>query len=247
MIATERRRYILNSLNRKGCISLKDIAKELDVSEITIRRDLEKLEAEGKLQRVQGGAATPDYPEGAELATSQKIPINSKEKSIVATYAASQVQEGDCVYVDTGTSMLPLIMQISQKQIQIITNNTLFVNTIKNCSAKIYLVGGEYVPHFNMNVGPLALEMLGQFYFDKAFISCSGYDALSRTVYDTTPEGMVIKQKAMELSTKKYLLLDSSKFEKKGFLQLCSSDVFDAVFCNAFELAGPAPSNLKMV
>ena len=56
MIALERKRYILNALKEKGIINLREIAKELNMAEITIRRDFEKLEAEGKLKRVQGGA-----------------------------------------------------------------------------------------------------------------------------------------------------------------------------------------------
>ena len=76
MIALERKRYILNALKEKGIINLREIAKELNMAEITIRRDFEKLEAEGKLKRVQGGATIGEDSQNdvsAELTMNRKI------------------------------------------------------------------------------------------------------------------------------------------------------------------------------
>lgn len=247
MIAAERKRYILEALNSRGCISLKEVAKALKVAEITIRRDFEKLEAEGKLKRVQGGAAALEELDGAELATPQKLSVNSREKSLVAEYAASLVKDGDCVFIDSGTTMYPLANLLIRKRIQIITNNTLLLNMIKKSTARIFLVGGEYVPNYNMSVGPFALEMLRQFYFDCAFLSCSGFDVTNQVVYSTEPESMVIKQTAMEIASKNYLLLDSSKFEKRGFLKLCDANRFDAILCNQCELNGQEADNMVFV
>ena len=75
MIASERKLYIMNRLNEKGIINLKEIARELAISEITVRRDFEKLEKEGKLKRVQGGAALEEVLEDAELTMKERISI----------------------------------------------------------------------------------------------------------------------------------------------------------------------------
>lgn len=108
MIASERRKVILNSLNSRGIISLKDMATELGVAEITVRRDVEKLEQEGKLKRVQGGAASLEESDGAELTMQKRTTIHSQEKMMVAQYAAELVQDGESVFLDGGTTMVPL-------------------------------------------------------------------------------------------------------------------------------------------
>ena len=93
MIASERRRYILNALNLRGVISLKDTARELGVAEITVRRDFEKLESEGKLKRVQGGATSLEELDGAELTMTSKLPMHMHGKEAVAQYAADLVRD----------------------------------------------------------------------------------------------------------------------------------------------------------
>lgn len=109
MIATERKRYIIQQLNEKGIINLKEIAKELKISEITARRDFEKLEAEGKLKRVLGGATLDTdqemAPDGAELTMKEKKMLHKKEKERIAEFAAQFVQDDDSVFLDAGTSM----------------------------------------------------------------------------------------------------------------------------------------------
>ena len=83
MIAYERRKIILQTLSSKGVVSLKELASKLDTSEITIRRDIEKLEAEGKLRRVQGGAASLEEAEEAELTMKQRLPLWRRHISAV--------------------------------------------------------------------------------------------------------------------------------------------------------------------
>lgn len=244
MIASERRRYILEALSAKGVISLKDTAKQLGVAEITARRDFEKLEGEGKLKRVQGGAAFLDDPDGAELTMSGKLPKNMREKEAVALIAASLVSDGDSVFIDGGTTMLPLAMLLVKKDIRIVTHNMLIFEKIRKATARIILIGGEYFPHYSMNLGPIAQEMLKQFYFDKAFFGCSGVDVAQKMVYTTEPESMHMKRIAMQNSKQNHLLIDSSKFEKRGFLKLSDTDDFTSIFTDKYEGTDEALENL---
>ena len=117
MIAYERRKFILQTLSSKGVVSLKELALKLDTSEITIRRDIEKLEAEGKLRRVQGGAASLEEAEEAELTMKQRLPIRMDVKSRIAAFAASRVQNGETVFLDAGTTMVPLAMEIGRAHV----------------------------------------------------------------------------------------------------------------------------------
>lgn len=234
MIASERRRHILSSLNSRGVISLKDMAAELSVAEITVRRDIEKLEAEGKLKRVQGGATSLEDPDGAELTMKQKLPIHTAEKAIVAGYAANLVQDGDTVFLDGGTTMMPLAVLLMQRHVNIVTYNTMFLAKNANPAARIFLIGGEYSPHYEMNVGLIAQDLLKQFYFDVAFFGCSGVDLEKQTVCSTEMQSLAMKRVALEQATKKYLLMDSSKFTMKSFMRVCSITQFDAVVCDKY-------------
>lgn len=247
MIASERRRFILESLNSKGVISLKDTARDLGVAEITVRRDFEKLEAEGKLKRVQGGATALDDLQGAELTMSQKLPIHMHEKEIVAAYAAELVQDGDCVFIDGGTTMLPFAAALMRKNVRIITYNTMILKKATKPNARIFLIGGEYLPHYNMNVGPIAQDMLKQFYFDSAFFGCAGVDLGQQMAYTTETESLVMKRIAMENAKRNYLLVDSTKFSTKGFLKLCETSQFDSIICNACSPEEPLPENLYII
>ncbi|HML46200.1 MAG TPA: DeoR/GlpR family DNA-binding transcription regulator [Clostridia bacterium] len=246
MIASERRRYILETLGSKGVIILKDTTRELGVSEITVRRDFEKLEADGKLKRVQGGATALEDPDGAELTMIGKLPQDMDKKEAVAAFAASMVEEGESVFIDGGTTMVPLAALLMKKRIRIITYNTLLLPKAAHPSAQIIIIGGEYLPYYNMNLGPLAQDMLKQFYFDRAFIGCSGIDLAQRKVYLTEPGSLSMKRIAMENAKKNYLLVDASKFSKRGFLQLCDLDRFDAVLADSFNQEGPMPENIRV-
>ena len=229
MIAFTRRAFILESLEKNGVISIKDAAKKLEVAEITIRRDFEKLETEGKLKRVQGGAAMTDSLDGAELTMTSKLPQNTEKKEKIAQDAVSLVNTGDSVFIDGGTTMLPLAAHLLRLRVRIVTYNTLVLHQSSHPVAEIILIGGEYKPHYNMNVGSLAQEMLKQFYFDRAFYGCAGIDAQRQLVYTTEYESLNMKKIAMENAKGNHLLVDSSKFKKQGFLKLCDTTAFDSI------------------
>jgi len=229
MIAFTRRAFILELLENKGIISIKDAAKELNVAEITIRRDFEKLEAEGKLKRVHGGAATPGNLDGAELTMTSKLPQNIAAKEKVAQKAASIVRAGESIFIDGGTTMMPLAAQLMKLRVKIVTYNTMILQQAYNPAAEIILIGGEYKPHYKMNVGSLAQEMLKNFYFDRAFYSCAGIDAKHQVVYTTEYESLNMKKIAMKNAKENHLLVDSSKFSKQGFLKFCDTVTFASI------------------
>lgn len=231
MIASERRREILSALNRDGIITLRDIAQRLNVAEITVRRDFEKLEAEGKLKRVQGGASL-DERESAELTMTQKLPIHMPEKEAIAEYADSLIMDGDCIFIDAGTTGLPLAAKLIKRNVRIITYNTLLLERMKKSSAKLFVIGGEYLPYYNMTVGPFAQESLKQFHFDIAFFGCSGIDVSSKSVFTTEIESLQMKKIALQNADKKILLADNYKLQSKGFLRICDAEVFDQVIIN---------------
>ncbi len=247
MIASERKLYIMNCLNKKGIINLKEIARELAISEITVRRDFEKLEKEGKLKRVQGGAALEEVLEDAELTMNERISINMDEKRKVAEYAAGLVNDGDCIFVDAGTSMVPLVEYLMNKRIRLVTCNELVLRKTTNAVAEIIVVGGKFLPYYSMTVGPLAQDVLKQFHFNFSFIGCTGIDAHQGVAYTTETESMLMKRIALENTDKCVLLLDDSKLQVRGFLKFAELADFATVVCNGKPPEGEMPENIVFI
>lgn len=252
MIASERILYIMKSINELGVVNLKDIAGQLGISETTVRRDFEKLEQQGKLKRVQGGATTQGGTEelldNAQISTRLKTNVNAEQKQVVGAYAASLVRDGECVYVDDGTSILPMVELLMQKKVHIVTNSTLVLSKAKRGIADVFFVGGLYQPHYDRLVGSIALETLSKFQFDHAFIGCFAASLEKQMAYTLEMDCMSLKAMAMENASKKYLLLDDSKLAKAGFYAIAGLQTFDAIICNRAEgLPECLPENFVLV
>ena len=140
MIATERMDYILQKLEAETTVTIKEIAASLNVSEATIRRDFERLEQKGLALRVRAGATkTSGSPLGnvAPLITSEKLTEHMEEKNVIAKAAASLIQDGQCIFLDGGTSVAQLIDFIQDKRIKIVTPNLLIPRKLYNMDMDI--------------------------------------------------------------------------------------------------------------
>jgi len=226
----------MQQLNEKGIIILKEISKELEISEVTARRDFEKLEREGKLKRVLGGATLDENQEvstdGAELTMKEKKMLHKKEKQNVAEFAARYVQDDDSVFLDAGTSMVPLMRILEKRKVKIVTYNELLISSAVNPVADIFVIGGQHRPYYSINVGPVAQDVLKQFYFNKAFLGCSGIDLNQNMVYTTEMESLLMKRIALENSDESYLLVDHSKLNRRNYLKLAETSAFTNIICN---------------
>ena len=140
MIATERMDYILQKLEAETTVTIKEIAASLNVSEATIRRDFERLEQKGLALRVRAGATkTSGSPLGnvAPLITSEKLTEHMEEKNVIAKAAASLIQDGQCIFLDGGTSVAQLIDFIQDKRIKIVTPNLLIPRKLYNMARQV--------------------------------------------------------------------------------------------------------------
>ena len=232
MIATERASYILNKLRDKNTVSLKEIASELDVSEATVRRDFERLDKEGFVVRVRSGAkrvepVVPDHV--TPLVTSEKLTEYTEEKNAIAKFAAGFVHDGDCVFLDGGTTIAPMIDFIQDKKIKIVTHNLLIPRRLKKMNVDIFLLGGHYTQFHESTMGVYTEKMVSQFHFDHAFFGCSGIELVHQMVYNDDIATVPVKEVAMKYSNKNYLLADSSKLGKTSFCRFSNLSAFDSI------------------
>ncbi|MDO5146565.1 MAG: DeoR/GlpR family DNA-binding transcription regulator [Eubacteriales bacterium] len=240
MIASQRYEKIVEMVEKKGIVNTKEMARAMDVTETTIRRDCEELEKQGKLIRVHGGAkrvgegSHPSEKEEKDFWGSQE---HYEEKCQVCKRAADFVREGDCIFLDEGTTTVLMLQYLKGKSIKIVTHNLLVAEAFRemDLDAELFLIGGRYIKEFNMSVGPVALGDLSRFNFDHAFLGCAGVDMDRQVAYTTEVETMMIKEKAMSQSSENYLLMDSSKLTMKGFYSFRKTKDFDAILCNDCE------------
>ena len=148
MLSAERKLYILKKLESEQTIQVKQVAKELHVSESSIRR-------ENKVDRIYGGAVKKEreriLTDEAEIKMMERMSIHYDKKLRICKAASTLVEDGECVFLDGGTSIVPMIHFLSSRPIKIVTNNHLIVQNVQNPKAKIIVIGGEFNTKYRMS------------------------------------------------------------------------------------------------
>lgn len=251
MIATERFDYILKKLEQETTVTIKDIAASLHVSEATVRRDFERLEQKGLALRVRAGATKVDSPSlgnVAPLITSEKLTEHMEEKNAIAKFAAGLIEDGQCIFLDGGTSVAQLIDFIQDKRVKIVTPNLLIPRKLTNMDMDIFLIGGRYMHFHESTVGTYAEKMISQFHFDYAFFGCSGIELNNQLAYNDDIETVPVKEVAMRCAEKSVLLADSSKIGKTSVCRFSPISSFDNVIIFEPEsISIDYPSNFTII
>ncbi|MDH2336677.1 DeoR/GlpR family DNA-binding transcription regulator [Clostridium perfringens] len=210
MLSEKRHEIILNLLKLKGFVSLTELLEATESSESTIRRDLSYLESINLLKRVHGGAKSLANV-SKELSYNEKSSKSIHEKRAIAKYAASLIEDGDCIFVDAGTTTYELIDYLEGKDILVVSNGLSHIDTLIQKNIKCYVIGGNIKISTKAITGCDALMCLSKFRFDKCFIGTNG---VHHTYGLTTPdtEEAILKECAINNSRKAYVLADDSKF-----------------------------------
>lgn len=213
MIPYQRRMQMLQLLEQSEIVSLSDFCQVLkNVSESTVRRDLKTLEAEGQIILLRGGGAC--LKKG-----SYEVPLNSKsiknvnEKEIIARYAASLVNDGESIYLDSGSTTLRMVRHLKNKDITIVTTHAMILQEIQETKLKCILVGGEINISTASILGTKTNSELSNMFFDKAFVGCNGF---SDKAGISTPDIREAEKKQIVAhnSSETFVLADSSKSGK---------------------------------
>jgi DeoR family fructose operon transcriptional repressor len=178
-IPAERQRLIRELVRSQGVVKVVDLSDRLDVSEITIRRDLETLEQEGILERTHGGAIYSQRKHFESLFT-DKGHVHRQEKKAIGQAAAAMMEDGDTLLINSGSSTLQVIRHLrlsGQQGIKIITNNVGALTEVQDSELELILTGGTFRQASNSLVGPLAARTLEQVNGHKAVIGVAGISA----------------------------------------------------------------------
>ena len=165
----------------------------------------------------------------------------------VAAEAAKNVQDGDTVFLDCGTSIAPLGAILLRRKVRIVTYSTLLLSQVKMPKAELVMLGGVYDPHHSIFTGTMAEQMLRSFRFEHAFIGCYGVSLAEGKCYDLDMASTNIKLIGAENAMHRYLLLDDSKLEKRGFYGFADLTAFDHVYCTRPAVPAELPENFVLV
>lgn len=230
MLKEERLKKIISCLQKNGSVENASLMSELGVSDMTIRRDLSELESLNVLYRIHGGALLKETStENSDMSMAERASHYTVEKDMIARESVKLLDGCRFVYLDSGTTIESFARQITQKgNITLITNALNVASQLLKGSLPIIMIGGEILPNTWGSLGPIAEAQLASLPVDAAFMACN---AVSKDgdilIADSIRCG--IKQQAMKVATKKYLLLDSSKFYQNSLISFAKISDFDAV------------------
>ena len=222
MFANERQFEILSLLRADGAVSAADLAARFEVSIETVRRDLLQLEQAGHIKRVHGGAVLP----GKIIPISDlehRVEENKQGKLELCETAASLVENGDVIYVDSGATAryFAQVLKKRLRRLTVITHCQDVFDILRECDGfELIVCGGHYMKEERVFYGYLAQECLRQLYADKAFLFASTV-SVQGGVCDFNKELVAIQKQVMSRCGQVYLLADSQKFERRGLYHVC--------------------------
>jgi DeoR family transcriptional regulator, aga operon transcriptional repressor len=229
----ERHQFILKKINNEGHVSVIDLCKQLDVSSVTIRKDLKLLEDKNLLFKTHGGA-TLNNPYTADRPVNEKEKLQSVEKTKIGEAAARLIQPNDSIIIGSGTSVLALA-----KSIQPIENLTVITSAlnvafelIKHADIEIIQLGGIVRKSSSSVMGPYAENILGDFFCSKLFLGVDGID-LEFGLTTTNVFEARLNREMMAVSQKTIILADSTKFGKRGFGKICKMEEIDHIITDS--------------
>jgi DeoR/GlpR family transcriptional regulator of sugar metabolism len=222
MLPQERLNRIKDLLSSNGSIVISNLSGQFDVSEETIRRDLEKLSKTMKFKRVRGGAFLYE-PTDTEVPVGIREKIYIKEKQIIANRSVGFIEDGDTIMLDSSTTALHIAKSIneSQKKVTVITNSISIANELaENMGVKIISLGGRLRRSTKSYVGYMATDYLSQVHANKAFVSCTSVN-LDFGVSDSHTEEARVRKEMLRNSSKRFLIADYTKFEEPSMNKIC--------------------------
>ncbi len=229
MLAIERRNAILARLNANGKVIVADLSREFDVTEETIRRDLEKLDHEGLAKKTYGGAVL-NQNLNTDLPFNVRKRTNVELKQKIALKIAEMIHDGDYIMLDASSTAIYVTKCIlDRKNITLITNSVeIMIELADKSDWNILSTGGSLKKGSLSLIGTSAERMIRGFHVDLAVCSSKGID-LNMGITDSNEKDSVIKQAIFAAADRKILAVDSTKFDKISFVRVCNIGEIDTV------------------
>lgn len=229
MLAVERRNLILEKLQDEKRVLVSELSELFEVSEETIRRDLDKLDKEGLATKTYGGAVLVENT-NTDMPFSVRKKRNMRGKGIMADIIASLISDGDHIILDPSTTAVSIVKALKdKKRLTIVTNSIEVLVELADVSGwEVISTGGTLRENYLALVGPKALESINSFHADKVILSCKGID-LEKGISDSNEMFSQVKKAMLRSAHQRILAADHTKFDKIAFSQICEVAEIDMV------------------
>ena len=215
MISFERRQRLLATLKEHPGIRVPELSKILNVSEGTVRNDLNALSEQGQLIRVRGGAQVGDESRGQNAAFTARAGVNTDKKQSIARQAAELIVDGDSILLDASSTVFHMAHFLADRRnLRVITNGIEVGRVLaQNPYNTVILVGGLLASDGNSITGLMSDFFLKDLHVNKAFVSCSGF-TVEEGLTEVNIHEVQLKRRMIACASKVIALIDSSKFGK---------------------------------
>ncbi|HAH63592.1 MAG TPA: DeoR/GlpR transcriptional regulator [Treponema sp.] len=214
----EREQYILNQIQAAGTVQVEELAQELGVSLMTIRRDLSNLKEKGLIERCHGGAILKQ-----EVPYSSKIIANSAEKNKIAQTAMRYIHKNDTVFLDAGTTTYHIAnWLLDRDDLTIVTDDLQIACLLAKSNMQVFICGGYIQKNTGCVMGTFANQMIDNFCIDVAFVGAAAIDD-QFNILTPTIEKIDLKRQIIKSSSQTYLVTGKDKFNKRAIMKINSA------------------------
>lgn len=229
MFSIERQEKIFEYINEKKEAKVSELSQIFNISNVTIRHDINTLAQKRLIIKTHGGALSLERRINGEIPYSSKFQKNVTEKRLIGKEAAQLIENNDVIILDAGSTTFEIAKNIYQKNVTVITNDLkIGMECANNPKINLIMTGGALEPLVYTLMGDETVRFLSNIYVDKLFLGCDAYD-LQTGISNRTLQEISIK-KTMIASAKEIILVtDHTKIRKKVFAHVCDPFVINTL------------------
>lgn len=221
----ERQKQIMNLLRRDGEVKITELKELYSVTDMTLRRDLEKMEQSGLLKRTYGGAILSSK----DVALPERKTVNMNEKERIGQAVAGLILPGESIFIDSGSTTLQIARSLPDKApITVVTNAIHVAAELAEKKIPTVVIGGVLVDTTNAMVGTVAIESISKMAFDKVFLGTTGLSFLHGFSNSNMLEAD-IKRTCIHRAKQSYIVMDQTKFGQNALFSFSTLQEIDAI------------------
>lgn len=222
MLTAERRNHVLLQVRGRGKVQVNELARELGVSAMTVRRDLAWLERAGLVRRTHGGAVDPRLL-AQEVPLRRKSARNLEEKRALGRVAASLLRAGETLALDAGSTVLEAARALDARPLTVVTNDLVTALELADRPGiTLYCTGGQVRPHVYSLQGSQAEGFLAEVQVHVAFLGADGVEP-DQGIFTTNLEKVAVKRAMIRAASRSYVLVDATKLGARGFARVAAA------------------------
>jgi DeoR/GlpR family transcriptional regulator of sugar metabolism len=227
VLVEERRQHLLDLISRQGFVSLAHLAEAIQVSESTIRRDLDYLHQQGMIKRTHGGAVF--VGDGIGLpALEERSASQPEEKRKIARAAAARIRDGDAILLDGGTTTLEVARQLVGRSLQVVTNSLPIAHLFASRpETDLIMIGGYVYPKTGVALGPFSVRMMDEIHVQQTILSVGGITA--KGLFNSNLLLVETERKMMACADEVVVVADHTKVGRQALAFLCELTEIDTL------------------